>query len=271
LFSPMKTNYKKIFIVAALTTLVIPLLGLAQVQKDKLCERLSEKGAKIIEKISGLDAKLDEKRAEGLSKIAERQANHDEKYAANRKKWDENRQEQFAKLEERAQTDSQKQAIAQFKLAMTAAINTRRSAVDTAIQAFRSGLQNAIISRKSAADAAVATLISSINSAIEKAKTDCASGVDPKVVRENLAAGIKAARDKFISDKQDIEKLSDSVHLLVTARRQAVEKAHNDFKAAAEQARTSLKAVLGSPSPTPSPSPSPTPISTPTPTPTPSP
>ncbi len=55
---------------------------------------------------------------------------------------------------------------------------------------------------------------------------------------------MKAAQDKFKSDRQAVEKLKDSLEPVRAARKQAVEKALADFKAAMEKARADLKAAF---------------------------
>ena len=267
----MKTNYKnllaKFWTILILLTFIIPAFVLAQSQnknnsQSKICTAIVKFAERLDQRFVNQEAKLTARRLERVSKIANHQVEVDVKIDANREKWDDNREEQFGKLEEKAQTDAQKQAVAQFKSTMTAAISTRRAAVDVAIQTFRQGLQQAINDRKTATDTTVSTYKSTINLAIDKAKSDCASGVDTKTVRTNLIQSLKTAREQFNTARQNIEKLSESVETLVAARKQAVEKAHDDFKKAAEQARIQLKAAFGQASPSPSVSPTSTPSPT---------
>lgn len=257
----MKVNYKKVVIVSLAIFFFLNAFTLfvnAQSKNSEFCSRLITFAEKISQKFADGETKLTAVRNERISKIANHQADFDKKLTENREKWDENREEQFQKLEEKAQTDAQKQAIAQFKSTMTTAISTRRAAVDVAIQTFRQGLQQAINDRKTVTDTTVSTYKSAVNLAIEKAKSDCASGVDTKTVRTNLVQSLKTAREQFNTARQNIEKLSESVETFVAARKQAVKKAHDDFKTMAEQARIQLKAAFGETSPSPTTSPTPT-------------
>ncbi len=267
----MKANSKRYYLVGAFfaaAIVLVPFLILAQTPtptgnvREKFCERVGGSVSNISERLSAKIANLADVRQDRLQRISEHQVSYSEKLQESREKWDENRAQQFNALEDKAETDAERQAVVQFKTAMTAAISARRTAVDAAIAAFRSGLQAAISSRKTAADAAIAAYKSAIDAANAKARTDCAAGLNVRTVRDNYVAALKLARDKYNTDRQNVENLGGKVKALVTARRQAMEKAHNDFKTAAEAARARLKAALEPSSPTPTPTPSASPSAT---------
>ena len=208
------------------------------------CQRVSEFSSRIDQKITEQNVKLEAKRNETANKISSRRQERTSNLAEIRTKWDESRTEHFQKLREKAETDAQKQALIQFKEAVNSAISTRRAAVDAANSGFQQGVDQAITARKIAADAAVANFRNSVKAAWDKAKTDCASGVNTATVRQNLKSALKSAREKFVSDKQAVEKLRDSMKNLIQTRKQAIEKANQDFKAAMEKAKDDLKAVF---------------------------
>lgn len=242
-------NFGKIFKVlfegAIITSLLIPVLLLAQGNAEKgICARLSTLSLKIDERFANFDARLEAKRTETANRIETRQNEFDARLTEKRAKWDANRDEHFAKLEEKAQTDVQKQALLAFRETVTAAISARRAAIDTANQNFREGVQDAIASRKSAVDTATTTFRNSLKAAFDKANSDCQAGVDPRTVRENLGTDLKAARDKFASDRQEIEKLKTPMETLINTRKEAIKKAIDDFKAAIEKAKTDFKAAF---------------------------
>lgn len=242
---------------ALITSVLVPVLLLAHADdnsdiggtpKDS-CARLSTTLSATEQRIANRDSRLEAKRDDIASRIDAKQNKRDEKLTEKRARWDANRAEHFAKLDARAEGDEQKQAVAAFSQAITAAIAVRRAAIDGAIQDFRQGIQQAVISRKSSADEAVSTFRNSVKSAFEKANSDCDDGVDPKTVRENLRADLKATREKFASDRQEIEKLKSSMEVLIVVKREAVKKAIDDFKAAIEQARADFKDVFTQESP----------------------
>lgn len=205
------------------------------------------------------EGKIEQKREEQKKKIDDRWVERNTKRENNRNKWDENRDEFFAKLEGKATTDAQKQALLTFKEATTAAIAAHRMAIDSAIEAFRKGVEQAIASKKTNVDALVNAYRVEVQAAITKAKADCAlTNPDAVAIRVAFQSRVKAAKEKFITDKKDIDKINDSLESLIDAKKQAVEKANNDFKAAIEKARNDLKAAFPVPTVTPSPTATPT-------------
>jgi len=208
------------------------------------CSRISEISTGIDQKLGERGVKFEEKKTERIKKIADHRIEVDKRFAENRVKFDENRAEHYSKLEDKATTDSQKQAVAAFKAAVEAAIATRKATVDAAIPTFRQGVDAAIASRKSAADTAVNAFKNSVDAANTKAKTDCAGGIDPKTVRQNLQTGLKAARQKLTSDIKELDKIESTVQSLIAVRKDALNKALLDFKTAVEKAKNDLKAAF---------------------------
>ncbi len=274
----MKRNCEKILGTALagmmLVGLLAPLLVLARAQSadsnatstpkgSVLCNSYVGTRAKIDQRLTARDENLKEKRSEINSRIQERVEKRAEWLKEKRDKWDEVRAQQFAKLEEKALTDVQKEAVAAFKKAVTEAIAARRAAIDAANKSFQDGVKKAVSDRKIAIDGIIAAFRLSVKNAYEKAKADCASGVDAQTVRTNLRAALKAAKDKYNTDRQNLEKLKDTKDQLIATHRAAVKKAIDDFKAAMEKARADLKAVLVQPMISPSGSASPSPSASP--------
>lgn len=257
----MKMNYKKILTIGlggvAMMVVLAPLLVSAQNNTNQglkgFCQRLSSLYPKVDQSFTNQNARLEEKRAEIQNRIKECQTERNNKLEQKRAKWDANRAEHFAKLEERAQNDAQKQALLAFHQAVTAAIKSRRAAVDAAIQNFRQGITEAIASRKTTGDEAVYTFRNSVRTAYQNAQSDCDSDLDPATIRQRLKAEIKAARGKFTSDQQQIEKLSVNMESLIAAKREAIEKANEDFRTVIEKAREDFKAAFQQATNSPSP------------------
>lgn len=252
----MKTNFKRITIgVAAVilaTSVLAPVLTSAQTDSQArtgqlkiFCDRAFNLFTKINEKITDQLGKLKDKRDEIGNNIQNRWDVRDKKLEENRAKWDEARGEHFTKLEEKAKTDVQKQALVQFKEVVNNAIKARRIAINSAIETFRKGVEQAASSRKSSIDAMIAEFKNSVKAAYEKAKIDCAAGLDAATIKTNLKTSLKAARDKFVSDGQAVDKTQDVKKQLIDAKKQAMEKAIQDFKAAMEKAKSDLKAAWG--------------------------
>lgn len=208
------------------------------------CKLIAELSSRIDQRLTAREAKIEERRAERTYTIAEHWQKRDEKKEEVRTRWSENREEHFAKLEEKLGSDAKKQALAQFRIAATEAIKVRQEAINKGIDEFRLGVQNAIAERKKAVDDAKKVFKDAINAAFAKAKTDCENGIDSATVRTNLQQDLKAAKDKYKSDIQNIEKLQVKMKELIAAKKAATEKAIADFKAALEEAKADFKAAL---------------------------
>ncbi len=238
----MKSNAFKVFASAVvIINLAIPAVIFAQAN---ICNRISDLSLKIGQRMDNLSAKIEEKVSQREQTIENRWQKRDGQKTENRTEWDANRAEHIAKLEERATTDAQKQAVAQFKETVNAAISARRAAIDSAIETFRKSVESAITARKTKLDDAENAYRNAVNTAYQKAQTDCASSVEPAQIRTALKANLKSAKEKFNSDREIIEKMQDSMETLIASRKQAVERAIQDFKTAMEKARTDLKAAF---------------------------
>ncbi len=227
-----------------------------------------DKAMQLEKKLVENQAKIEQKRQEQQQKIAERWVNRNSKQEETRNKWDENRNDFFLALEEKATTDAQKQATLAFRQSVKVAITAHRAAIDSAIEAFRKSVEESVASKKNSTIGLVNTFKNEVQAAIAKAETDCAlSNSDPVAIRAIFQTSMKAAKDKFLSGKKEVEGINNSMQALINARKQAIEKATADFKAAMEQARIALKAAFPS-SPTPTPIATATATATPTTTPT---
>jgi len=170
------------------------------------------------------------KQEERLQNMEEKRLQREQKLVDFREKWEQNRERQYEKLQEIAQTDTQKQAVLEFKQTTETALTARKIAVDAAISAFRSGLDQLINNRNT------------YQVAVQKAKEDCAAEVDANQVRTTFMATLRAGRDKYNSDRQGIEKISTKA--LVETRQAAFKKALDDFKTAMQTAREKLRTAF---------------------------
>jgi len=209
----------------------------------QFCNQLVNWTAKIDQTITQRQTKIQERQTERLEKLEQRREDKNGKLEQYREKWEEKWEEHFDKLEDIATTSAQMEALIEFKQAVKEAIASRQAAIDEAISDFRDALDQAIANRKTAVETAKNNYLAAYQAAIDKAKADCAAGIDPAKVRDTLQVALKAAREKFNSDKQAIEKLN--LKPLVEARQQAFKEALDYFKKAMQEARDKLKAALG--------------------------
>lgn len=216
-------------------------------RQEKICSNLVNRNEKMSERIGERYEKLLERKTKRTDIFEEKRSSRDAKLDEHREDRDARRSEMYAKLLERAGDDTEKQAaVATFKTAIEQAVSDRKAAVDAAIAAFRAGVDAAVGGRKDTMDESIADFKAAAEAAFAKAKSDCESGVDPKDVRETLAASLEAARKNIQDDRAAAEKVGTQVKALAETKKVAFEKALSDFKAAAEAARTNLKAVFGS-------------------------
>jgi len=244
----MKMNYKKIFriglVLLFVTVILAPILIFAQ-QKgaNGFCNQVSKISSDTGKRFGNSNTKLEQKRERIEERIKERREERDQRYEEKKAKWDANREEHFAKLDEKAGTEEQKRVTTEFQQAVAAAIRIRRDAVNTAIQEFRQGLEDAKLARKGSTDEAIIAFKDSFEAAIEQAKADCEAGIiDSKTVQKTLKNELKAAKQEYIINRQEVEKIDTDMEALITAKREAIEKAQDDFKQALEDAKSDFKA-----------------------------
>lgn len=241
-------TFTKVLTLTLATSLLAPVVSFAQttpganVTPSKLfCSKIDQVVAPIDQRFAEREAKLQAKRQETADNLTKKISDRDAHLAEVRATADANRKAEYAKLEARATTDAQKQAVAAFEATTDAAIAARKAAVDSAISMLRQNVAQAIATRKAAVDTATNTFKTAKTAAIQKAKTDCAAGVDAKTVRDTFKASMKTAQNKLKSDYQAIDKVKGSFETIRTEKKQALDKAFADFKTTMEKARTDLK------------------------------
>jgi hypothetical protein len=261
----MKTNFKTNLLMVSITTLSFLVIsnalaapgnsnalndrGNAAVKKgeikidmaEKVCDKLGDLKSKITQRLSNFENSVQERWRNREENWKTKTGEVDKRLANFRTKQDENLKAHIAKLTEKATTDEQKAAVAKFQSTMEVAISVRRTAVDSAIDTFRNSVNKLVNDRQSSLVLAASAFKSSVAAAFNSAESDCSSGKDAKTIRQNLHASLKAAREKFVSDRQNVAKISDQVQALNQTKKQAIEKAIADFKAAMQNAVAELK------------------------------
>jgi len=212
-----------------------------EIKTQNVCDRIANFSDNLNQKASGQENQIKTHQRERMTNWESKTEMADQKLAQVRSQWEANRQEQFKKLEESATTDAQKKAVADFETTTEKAIATRESAVDVAIETFRTGVKNAIQTRQGQVDDIASSSASARKSALDKVKSDCDAGADAATVRATFQAAMKNARTQMQSDKQNVDKVGETVKVLVQTRQTAMKSALDTFKATMEKARTSLK------------------------------
>jgi hypothetical protein len=217
-------------------------IGRPAVRQDATaCARITKLAETIQGRLDTGRQKLMERRDDRAAKLAARRADEQAKVAERRAAWEGHWNDLIGRLEKDGATNTA--AIAAFKTSMEAAWKTRDAAIAAADKTFRDGLDALVAAKKTAVESAAQAYKSAASAAFTKAQADCAAGVAPATVLTTLRASLKTAQDTFKSDRQAIDKIGEKVKALVTARQAAIQKANADFKAAADAARTAVKAT----------------------------
>lgn len=252
----MNTNlFKKIGIIALVVVIAAPQLSFAagplverRANKTKptgesFCTSINSRSNQWNAKIDTKTAELNIRRNEQANKKLQNRADRDTKLETHRDGWDDNRNARFTKLETKAVSDEQKAAVAEFKITVTTAITTRRTAIDAAIAAFRTGMNGINTANKTAIDAAIVNFKTAYQTAATKAVADCAAGIDAKTAKATFDTSVKAAAETFKTVKDSINKKPE-VQTLIEARKIAVNKAITDFKTTLQTAQQKLQLVF---------------------------
>ena len=99
-----------------------------------------------------------------------------------------------AQRKDRASTDAQRAAVATFVETVQAALDTRRAAVDAAINDFEDGAYLLWDEREADVASFVSDLEADIAALFDEAQTSCNDGMGQKEVREMVRAGIADLR-----------------------------------------------------------------------------
>ncbi len=244
----MKVN-SKIAIAIILSAFLIPVAVLAENAangntQSLFCKNVNKWRNTIETRLEDRKERVSVKVVERDENIASRRETRDVNLESKRDGWDKNREQRYSNLESKAETEEQKQAVAEFKSIVDEAVATRRVSVDAAIDTFRSEVNKVVTTRRQAVNTAIEEFQLAVANAGEKAENDCANEVAAATVRLNYRAALKAAKDKLQTDKQAIDKIGAQVQTLAQTRNVAVKQAVDTFtselKAAVEQLKASF-------------------------------
>ena len=226
-----------------------------QITREKQQALVEEKLAEVCKRFtsSRLGSLTDEKRGEVEKKLEDKAGTLDEKRSgwdssrdSARATADEKREEHYASLRAKATTDSQKQAVEDFVVAVEKAVNDRRAVQDAARETYRSAVDAALTEKKAAISSASLELTEAVDAAIAKAASSCENGTPVEQVRQALKADLEAARSNFKITRENSTDISSDIKTAVAARKAALETAKKDFETAVEKAKETLEAAFKS-------------------------
>ncbi len=143
--------------------------------------------------------------------------------------WDEKRQSGYDKMLAAADTDAEREAVAEFKADVEEAITAKRVAIDAWIAANKTARDSWESTHRTAIEAAYKDFATAIRTAITKAKDACADDnadtasiaaafkADIDAARVELKADLKVAAEKdWITDKRsDLKEIMDDFHTAI--------------------------------------------------------
>lgn len=242
-----ETTKKVIIILLAiglLLGLLLPTFALGQTERP-VCERFASFKTRSDAQATKRKDKFSQQLEARAEKLTDRRDARAERIEAHRVKFDQVLAEHIARLNARATNAEQAAAVAEFEKAVKEAMAKRRAAVSAAHQAFIKGVQDAVTARRQALAASATTYYSAIGTAIDQAVANCDAGTDPSTVKSELQTAIRSAKEDFREARASTAKVGPNVSELTKVRREAVQKARDEFKATVEAARDKLKEILG--------------------------
>lgn len=213
--------------------------------KRNFCSRLSQLEERFDARFDERLNRFHERRGGRTDRLDKRQEERLQKLSDHRETTDGRRMKHYETLFDRADTDEEKAAVETFQKDLEAAVGTRRSSVDMAINEYQAGIDKTISERTAALDALITDLRNGKKAAFDKAKSSCDNGTDPKEIRETLRADLKAAHEKFVTERKALGKVADDIKALGETRKTSVQKAIDAFKETADRLRDLLKTAFG--------------------------
>lgn len=137
-------------------------------------------------------------------------------------------------------TQNEIDTISTYAETVTTAEKLREEKVDAARQTYVEGLRQAIVTRQDALSVAVTTYDTAVQTAFDTAKSNCSSASALTTLRSDL----KAARNALSSTRASL-KQKDELAGLVKTRTEAIKTANQEFKTTVTAATKSLSDALG--------------------------
>jgi hypothetical protein len=215
-------------------------------KESTFCTNLTTSISKVNTNIDNLKSKLVTSQATRNQAIVNDHTKWDQQLKDYRTKWDQQRQDNFTKLEARAKTVSQTSAIKIYETAILNAVNTRRSANDTARATYRSGVDNALLSQQNIVSGQAATFSASVINAEATAQKGCqATPTNGPSLRTSYQASMKSARETYTTARKADGNISSQIKQLATTRDASFQANDAVFKIAVSSARDALKVAFG--------------------------
>ena len=121
-------------------------------------------------------------------------------------------------------------------------MTTRKTSVDSAIGTFKTGAIALYGEKRTEALAAIGTFETAVNASLSKARASCASGADPKIVRDTFEADMKTSLTNLKTTRETIKKTSQTeLTKLQEAKKESIETAIRTFQTNFETKKATFK------------------------------
>ena len=244
----MKKNYKKIIALGAAFAVIATGTfsdSAFAVVRPNFCANLNQAVSLLDQRIITREGVLKTRQNERLQNLKNSRNLRDAKLTELKQNVITGLAPAYSKMEALAKTEGQKTAVNNFKIVMENAVSARKNTVSAAASDYRQEIDRIIALRNSAIDTAMRNFKNSNQAAVKKAKMDCVAEVRPLIARTTFVASVRTAKSNLMSDKQKIGIPTPLVKSASANYKNALTKANQDFKTAAEKARIDLKVSFG--------------------------
>lgn len=213
--------------------------------QDRICDKMEELAGKIQTKLKMRSENRQQIRTESEKQLETKMQEREDALTQRRQVRDQYRSEFYDRLQEKAKNQQQEAAVLEFKNTIENAINTRREAVDAALDIFHDGVQQAVDSRKTSIDNLIAEYGKNREQLAAEVRNFCETSGDAVKARQTLQNRLQQAREEFKVDQKGVSSVGDTVKELAQVKNEAIRKASETFLSVFKEAQNRLRAELG--------------------------
>ena len=214
-----------------------------QIQTARFCEILSHRASIIEKQLATIQNKIQERKADQKNRLEDQwndymaRMNNQNDFLSKLAPLD------VEKLNQYATTTQEKAAVSAFQSAIQSAIETRKVAIETALNTFHQGVL-ALLSTTTP-ETAIANASNTIAAVIQQAQQDCSSTSNQAITRANFIKQMQTIMEQIraMYSRDDLNR-SSQMKALVDAKNAAIKKAQEDFRAALIAAKNNLESAL---------------------------
>lgn len=147
------------------------------------------------------------------------------------------------KLKSQATTDEQRNAIDKFLATLSSAEQSKQESIEALLKQTRDEVDALISDKRSTTTTGIAELQATIQTAFDKAKSDCASGVDSKTALATFKATLQSTHEAFRSNKAHSQ-IKEELKQTHESKKSEIKAIQEDFKTSIESAKAELTSTF---------------------------